>query len=242
MDDFRPETYGERVADVYDQWYKPVETDAEVALLAELAVGGRALELGVGTGRVAIPLAQHGVEVVGLDASPAMIAAMRKKPGGDLVGVEMGDMETVDVAGEFSLVFVVFNTFFQLYSQESQLNCFKNVARRLQPGGRFLIHGFVPDLSVAEAGQHIGVREAGLDLVRLEATTYDRLEQRIDTTQIRITEQGIRLVHAKLRYALPSELDLMAQVAGLHLEARYGAFDKSEFNDASAWAVSIYRA
>ena len=242
MEDFRPETYGERVADVYDQWYKPVETDDEVALLAELAAGGRALELGVGTGRVAIPLAQHGVEVVGLDASPAMITAMRKKPGGDKVGVEMGDMEKVDVAGEFSLIFVVFNTFFQLYSQESQLNCFRNVAAHLAPGGRFLIHGFVPDMSTVEAGQHIGVREAGLDLVRLEATTYDRLEQRIDTTQIRITEQGIRLVHAKLRYALPSELDLMAQVAGLQLEARYGAFDRSEFNDGSAWAVSIYRA
>lgn len=242
MEDFRPETYGERVADVYDQWYKPVETADEVALLAELAAGGRALELGVGTGRVAIPLAQHGVEVVGLDASPAMITAMRKKPGGHDVGVEMGDMETVDVAGEFSLIFVVFNTFFQLYSQESQLNCFRNVAAHLAPGGRFLIHGFVPDMSAVEAGQTIGVREAGLDLVRLEATTYDRLEQRIDTTQVRITEDGIRLVHAKLRYALPSELDLMAMVAGLKLEERYGAFDKSEFNDGCAWAVSIYRA
>ncbi len=131
MEKFGPETYGERVADVYDQWYKPVDTAAEVALLTELAAGGRALELGIGTGRVAVPLAAAGVEVHGIDASPAMVAQMRAKPGGDAIPVTIGDMADVAVDGEFALVFVVFNTFFQLYSQESQLRCFANVAAAL---------------------------------------------------------------------------------------------------------------
>src|SRR6185437_15858711 len=120
MEHFGPETYGERVADVYDEWYKPVDTADEVALLAELAAGGRALELGIGTGRVAVPLAAAGVEIHGIDASPAMVEQMRAKPGGDAIPVTIGDMADVSVAGEFALVFVVFNTFFQLYSQESQ--------------------------------------------------------------------------------------------------------------------------
>src|SRR5450755_4358232 len=142
MDHFGPETYGERVADVYDEWYKPVDTAAEVALLTELAGGGRTLELGIGTGRIAVPLAANGVEVHGIDASPAMVERMRAKPGGDAIPVTIGDMAEVGIDGEFALVFVVFNTFFQLYSQLAQLRCFTNVARHLRPGGRFLIHAF----------------------------------------------------------------------------------------------------
>jgi SAM-dependent methyltransferase len=242
MEEFGPETYGERVADVYDQWYKPVDTAAEVALLTELAAGGRVLELGIGTGRVAVPLAAAGVEVHGIDASPAMVEQMRAKPGGDAIPVTIGDMADVSVDGEFALVFVVFNTFFQLYSQESQLRCFANVAPRLQPGGRFLIHAFVPDTSRVEAGEHLAVKEASLDRVRLDASVFDALEQRLDTTQVRITENGIRLVHAKLRFAWPPELDLMARLAGLTLEHRWSTFDKQSFSSASPFHVSVYRA
>jgi SAM-dependent methyltransferase len=242
MEQFGPETYGERVADVYDQWYKPIDTAEEVALLTELADGGRALELGIGTGRVAIPLATAGVEVHGLDASPAMVEQMRAKPGGDAIPVTIGDMADVPVAGEFALVFVVFNTFFQLYSQESQLRCFANVAQHLQPGGRFVIHAFVPDTSRVEAGEHLAVKEASLDRVRLDASVFDALEQRLDTTQVRITETGIRLVHAKLRFAWPPELDLMARLAGLTLEHRWASFAKQPFSAASPFHVSVYRA
>jgi SAM-dependent methyltransferase len=241
MDQFGPGTYGERVADVYDDWYKPVDSADEVALLGELAAGGPALELGVGTGRVAIPLAAAGVDVSGIDASPAMVERMRAKPGGDAVRVTIGDMADVEIDGEFALVFVVFNTFFQLYSRDAQQRCLRNVAARLRTGGRFLLHAFVPDLSLIEKGDHVSVREAGLERVRLDATTYDRIEQRLDTTQVRITEQGIRLVHAKLRYAFPPELDLMAELAGLTLEARWGGFDRRPFTDASAFHVSVYR-
>ena len=242
MEQFGPETYGERVADVYDDWYKPVDTAAEVALLAELARGGRALELGIGTGRIAVPLAAHGVEVHGIDASPAMVERMRAKPGGDAITVTIGDMADVPVDGRFALVFVVFNTFFQLYSQETQLRCFANVARHLDPGGRFVIHAFVPDTSRVEAGEHLAVKEASLDRVRLDASVFDAQEQRLDTTQVRITEDGIRLVHAKLRFAWPPELDLMARLAGLTLEDRWATFDKQPFTGVSAFHVSVYRA
>ncbi len=242
MERFGPETYGERVADVYDDWYRPVDSAGEVALLTELAHGGRVLELGVGTGRVALPLAARGVDVHGIDASPAMVERMRAKPGGDTIPVAIGDMADVDVEGKFALVFVVFNTFFQLYSQEAQLRCFANVAKHLAPGGRFLIHAFVPDTSRVEAGEHLAVKEASLDRVRLDASVFDALQQRLDTTQVRITEQGIRLVHAKLRFAWPPELDLMAQLANLSLEHRWATFDKQPFSAASAFHVSVYRA
>jgi SAM-dependent methyltransferase len=242
MEQFGPETYGERVADVYDEWYKPVGTAAEVTLLTELAAGGRALELGIGTGRIAVPLAAAGVEVHGIDASPAMVERMRAKPGGDAIPVTIGDMADVPVDGRFALVFVVFNTFFQLYSQESQLRGFANVARHLQPGGRFLIHVFVPDTTRVESGEHVAAKEASLDRVRLDVTLFDALEQRLDTTQVRITEDGIRLVHAKMRFAWPPELDLMARLAGLTLEHRWATFDKQPFSAASPFHVSVYRA
>ena len=138
--------------------------------------------------------------------------------------------------------FIAFNTFFQLLSQADQQRCMRNVAAHLAPGGHFVMQAFVPDLSRVEAGQHLSVREAGLDRVRLDATTYDRLSQRLDATQIQITEQGIKLVHTKLRYAAPPELDLMAQLAGFTLDARYASYAKEPFTDASALHVSVYRA
>jgi SAM-dependent methyltransferase len=242
MEQFGPETYGERVADVYDEWYKPVDSGPEVALLTELANGGRALELGIGTGRIALPLAANGVEVHGIEASPAMVEQLRAKPGGGAIPIVLGDMADVVVDGAFALVFVVFNTFFQLYSQDAQVRCFANVAKHLQPGGRFLVHTFVPDTSSVEAGERLSVREASLDRVRLDASVFDALEQRLDTTQVRITESGIRLVHAKLRFAWPPELDLMANLAGLTLEHRFATFDKQPFSAASAFQVSVYRA
>lgn len=240
--EYGPATYGERIADVYDEWYKLPDPAPEAALLAELAAGGRALELGIGTGRIALPLAAKGVEVHGIDASPAIVEQLRAKAGGDAIAVTIGDMAEVPVDGTFALAFVVFNTFFMLTSQEAQLRCFRNVAAHLPPGGAFLVHTFVPDASRMAQGQAISVKEAALDIVRLDATVFDVQAQRIDTTQMRITEQGIRLVHAKMRFAAPPELDLMAELAGLTLESRYGWFDKQPFSDASRYHVSVYRA
>lgn len=239
--EYGPETYGERVADVYDDWYQIGDGTAEADLLAELATGGRVLELGVGTGRIALPLAARGLEVHGIDTSPAMIAKLREKPGGDKITVTIGDMADVRVDGEFSLAFVAFNTFYMLLSQDAQKRCFANVARRLAPGGRFLVHGFVPDLSRVERGYDVSVKEAGLDRVRLDTTTYDPVAQRLDATQMRITEDGIRFVHTRLRYAFPPELDLMAELAGLRLEHRWSTFDKRPFTGESAFHVSVYQ-
>jgi SAM-dependent methyltransferase len=241
--EYGPATYGDSVADVYDEWYRlPHDLATEAAFLAELAEGGRVLELGVGTGRIAIPLAELGLEVHGIDTSSAMLEQMRAKPGGDKVHGSVGDMADVPVDGEFSLVFVTFNTFFMLTSQEAQVRCFRNVAAHLAAGGRFMIRGFVPDLSRIEAGQNISVREAGFDHVRLDTTVYDTVTQTFDVTQVRLTAQGSRFVHAKMRYAFPPEIDLMAQLAGLQLEARYSDFDKQPFTNESAFHVSVYRA
>jgi SAM-dependent methyltransferase len=240
--EYRPETYGEHIADVYDDWYTLGDPAPEAALLAELAAGGRALELGIGTGRIALPLAAKGVEVHGIDASPAIVEQMVRKPGGDAIPTAIGDMADVPVDGRFSLVFVVFNTLFMLTTQEAQVRCFRNVAAHLEPGGCFLVHTFVPDMSRIESGEHVAAKEAGLDRVRLDVTTFDRMAQRLDTTQMRVTPSGTRFVHAQLRYAFPAELDLMAQLAGLTLEDRWGWFDKSTFTDASAFHVSVYRA
>lgn len=240
--EYGPETYGERVADVYDTWYKKLDSPGEVELLEALAAGGPVLELGIGTGRVALRLAARGVKVHGIDTSPAIVEQMRKKPGSDGIAVTIGDMADVPVDGSFSLVFVVFNTFFMLTTQEAQVRCFRNVAARLQPGGRFLVHAFVPDLSRVERGENISVREAALDHVRIDTGTFERNAQIINSTQIRMTEQSTRFVHAQLRYAFPPELDLMAQLAGLTLENRWSTFDKQPFTDESAFAVSVYRA
>jgi SAM-dependent methyltransferase len=240
--DYGPETYGERVADVYDTWYKKLDKPGEVEILEELAGDGPVLELGIGTGRVALALAARGVDVHGIDTSPAIVDEMRKKPGGERIPVTIGDMADVPVDGAFSLIFVVFNTFFMLTTQEAQVRCFRNIAAHLRPGGRFLLHAFVPDLSRVERGENISVREAGLDQVRLDTTTFEPAAQRLNTTQIRIREDGIRLVHARLRYAFPPELDLMAQLAGLTLEQRWASFDKQPFTDESVFAVSVYRA
>jgi SAM-dependent methyltransferase len=241
MDDYGPETYGERVADVYDEWYVPPNTAGECDFLAEYAADGRVLELGIGTGRVAIQLAARGIEVHGIDSSPAMVAQLRAKPGGADLPVVVGDIADVPVDGDFALVFIVFNTFFMLTSQAEQIRCLRNVCAHLAPDGRFVLHAFVPDTSRIERGQDLSVREAGMHRVRLDATVYDSLAQRLDTTQVRITEEGVRFVHAKLRFAFPPELDVMAQLAGLELESRWSTFTRAPFGNDSAFAVSVYR-
>jgi SAM-dependent methyltransferase len=242
MDEYGPETYGERVADVYDEWYRmPVDEAAECDFLADLAGSGPVLELGIGTGRAAIPLAARGIEVHGIDSSPAMLERLRAKPGGEAIRTSVGNMADVDLEGEFALVFITFNTFFMLTTQADQVRCIRNIAAHLAPRGRFVLHAFVPDTSRIERGQDLSVREVGLDRVRLDATIYDAVNQRLATTQVRIEASGLRFVHARLRYAPPPELDLMAQLGGLELESRWGSFARSPFTEDSAFAVSVYR-
>jgi 2-polyprenyl-3-methyl-5-hydroxy-6-metoxy-1,4-benzoquinol methylase len=174
MDDYGPSTYGDRIASIYDEWH-PVEEDAEQAaeVLAGLAGDGPALELAIGTGRIAIPLAARGVSVHGIDASAAMVAKLRQKPGGADILVELGDFADVDAGGRFRLIFVVFITFFVLLTQEDQVSCVRNVAAHLEPGGAFVIEAFVPDPTMYSAGQRVAATSVDLDEVRLDAGRHD---------------------------------------------------------------------
>src|SRR5437773_2579852 len=184
MPDWKAASYGDRWAEDYDEFVAwrlgPGVTEAAVACLAELAGAGPVLELAIGTGRVSLPLAERGVEVHGIDASDAMVARLRQKPGGDRIPVTIGDFADVGVdAGiEFSLVFIVFNTLFALLTQDDQVRCFANVAAHLRPGGVFVVEAFVPNLSRFGGGQHVGVERIEADAVHMDVSTHDQAAQR----------------------------------------------------------------
>jgi SAM-dependent methyltransferase len=231
MEAYEPATYGEHIADVYDERFAHKDPAAEVAKLASLAGAGPVLELGVGTGRVAVPLAQRlaerNVAVHGIDASEPMVAQLRARDGGELVTVAMGDMRAVDApAADYSLVYVVFNTFFVLLDQDAQVDCFANVSSRLAPGGRFLIDVFVPDLE-----PHLPADDV---------FTVDPVTQRVEGYHVHVDAFGERRLPLVLRYAWPSELDLMARLAGLTLESRAGDFTGAPFTRDSMAHVSIW--
>lgn len=239
MGTYTASTYGDRIAEFYDERHYAFD-ELAVRLLAELAGGGRALELGIGTGRVALPLAARGVEVHGIDASRAMVERLRAKPGGDAVRVYVGDFEAVEAEGEFALVYVVFNTFFALLSQESQVRCFRNVAARLAPGGVFLIEAFVPDLSRYHGGQVVNANEVTAGRAVLDVSRLDRARQYVTGQMVVLTDGQVRLFPVQLRFAWPSELDLMARLAGLSLRDRWGGWNREPFGAASEKHVSVY--
>jgi SAM-dependent methyltransferase len=241
MEGYRPETYGDRIADVYDAIMADLPDPGDCAdRLAELAGPGPALELGIGTGRVALPLAARGVEVHGIDASAAMGEQRRAKPGGDTIPVTMGDFADVPVGGSYPLVYVVFNTFFALLSQDDQVRCFAGVARRLTQDGVFVLTAFVPDLSLYSGGQSVRAHGLGLDHVRLDAARHDPVTQRVDFQHVLLTADGIRFLPGALRYAWPAELDLMAKLAGLRLRERWGGWRREPFDADSGLHVSVY--
>src|SRR5919197_6414637 len=241
MEGYRPETYGDRIADVYDQWYgdRPGLDDC-VELLAALAGPGPVLELGIGTGRVALPLAARGQRVHGVDASEAMVARLRAKPGGEAVEVTIGDLAQVPAEGPFTLVFVVFNTLFCLLTQEDQVRCFARVAERLAPGGAFVVEAFVPDPGRLARLQELTVDHVGADRVILTATRRDPVGQRMDSQHMVLGADGIRMQPIAVRYAWPAELDLMARLAGLRLRDRWAGWRREPFSADSSAHVSVY--
>ncbi len=240
MADYGPATYGDRIAEVYDEWYPDLDRDAAVELLAELAGSGPVLELGVGTGRLALPLQERGLEVHGVDASTAMVAKLRAKSGGERITVTVGDLADVDVDGEYPLVFIAFNTLFALLRQEDQVRCFANVARVLSSGGAFLVHAFVPDLGRFDRGQRISVNYLADREVRLEVSRHDATHQRVDSYHIVLAEAGTRFYPVKVRYAWPAELDLMARLAGLRLHERFAGWNREPFGPDSGVHISVY--
>ncbi len=240
MKGYGPATFGKLNADDYDALHDPGTTDEAVALLADLAKGGSVLELAIGTGRVALPLAARGLAVQGLDASPDMVAKLREKPGGADIPVVIGDMANMTVDGKFDLIFLIFNTLFNLTSQEAQVRCFKNAAAHLTDDGIFVVEMFVPD--VTQFHNHQNVRTARLSEtgVTLEASLHDPVTQRIDFQYIRMTDKGTKIVPLPMRYAWPQEIDLMAQLAGLDLKNRWGGWQRERFNADSKMHVSVY--
>jgi SAM-dependent methyltransferase len=240
MSGYDPATYGDAIAEIYDRWYTTLDAEGAVTLLAELAGPGPALELGIGTGRVALPLVRRGIEVHGIDASEAMVARLRAKPDGDGVPVTIGDFADVAVDGEFSLVYIPFNTLFCLLTQEDQLRCFQNVAGVLAEDGAFAVEAFVPDLSRFDRDQRLALEGHEPDGIRIEASKHDRLNQRVESRHVVISEDGIKFYPLQIRYAYPSELDLMARIAGLRLRQRWGGWRRERFTAASMSHVSLY--
>jgi SAM-dependent methyltransferase len=225
--------YGQRAAAVYDE-DTPACDERMIDALATLAGRWRALELGIGTGRVALPLAARGVPVEGVDISPAMVDGLRAKPGGADIRVTMGSFADVPVAGRFELVYVVFNTFYMLLTQDEQARCFQRVAGRLRPGGSFVVEGFLLD-----KGDHADVRRGGTD--RLPGSSHsDRATQRITLEYAGMGIGGTRQYPLELRVASPAELDRMARLAGLRLSARWADWGAEPFGELATSHVSIY--
>lgn len=235
--------YGDSFADVYDDWYAGI-TDLEgtVDRVLALASGGPVLELGVGTGRIALALAAQGAEVVGVDASAAMLDVLRSKPGADRVRTVLGDMAECDrlVDGPVAVVLVAFNTFFNLTTEAAQRRCFGAVAALLGPGGSMLVEAFVPGNAPAETERRLTTSRVDLDRVVLTATEHEPDAQVVTGQHIDVTAAGTRLRPWRIRYAHPHQLDAMATDAGLVLVERAGGWRGEPFDDGSAVHVSRY--
>jgi SAM-dependent methyltransferase len=234
--------FDERVAARYDEsaevMFDAGAVDVVIDLLVELAGIGRALELGIGTGRIALPLAQRGVPVHGIELSKAMAARLRAKPGGRDIGVTIGDFSTTIVAGTFSVAYLVFNTIMNLTTQAAQVACFRNVAAHLEPGGCFLIEVGVPDLQRLPPGEtvhafHVSERRWGFD-------EYDVAMQGLISHHFEIVDGRVERLSIPFRYAWPSELDLMAQIAGMRLRERWSGWKREPFTSDSRKHVSVW--
>jgi SAM-dependent methyltransferase len=234
--------FGERVAARYDEssaeMFDPEVVEPAVDFLAELAGSGRALELGIGTGRIALPLARREVPVHGIELSKAMAARLRAKPGGEEIGVTIGDFATTSVEGTFSLAYLVFNTIGNLTTQEAQVACFQNVAGHLEPGGCFVIEVGIPRLRQLPPGETMLVFDAspahwGID-------EYDVANQGLVSHHLELVEERFELHSLPLRYTWPAELDLMAQLGGLTFRERWSGWRREPFTSDSRKHVSVW--
>jgi len=235
-------SYGARLADEYDAIYGGIfDTDGAVDLLASLAGSGRVLEFGVGTGRIAVPLAERSLDVWGVDGSPGMLERLREKPGGEDVSVVCGDFVSATAEGKFDLVLLLVNTIYAMPSQNDQIRCFANAARHLAPGGRFVIEAWVPDPPRGD-GLQLKARRLGRGFSGLVIEDHDAAHQILSTRQIVIDETGrtrsFPVVH---RYAWPAELDLMARLNGMVLEYRWANWRRDTFDARSTDHISVWR-
>jgi SAM-dependent methyltransferase len=234
--------FGESVAATYDdeegEMFAPEVVDAAVGLLARLAGSGRALELGIGTGRIALPLARRGVPVHGIDMSRAMVARLNAKPGGDVIGVTIGDFATTRVDGMFSVAYLVFNTIMNLTTQAAQVACFRNVAAHLSPGGCFVIEVGVPELRRLPPGQN--VVPFHVSPARWSFDVYDTATQAMSSNYVEVTDGRGEYTSIPFRYVWPAELDLMAQLAGMRPRERWDGWTGEPFTSESRQHISIW--
>lgn len=236
-----PGLFGRQWAASYDDPGNP-DAAAAVAFLAERAAGGPVLELAVGSGRVALPLAARGVAVDGIEASPEMVDLLRAKPGGDAIPVLIGDMADVAVPGPYPLVYLVFDTLFNLTGAGAQEACCRNVARVLTPGGAFVVEAFVPDPAGFDRDEReVQVRSVTDRSVTIRLHQYDRAAQTFVRQSVTFTDGGVQLRPFGMHYRWPEQIDELAGTAGLHLEARYADWDGRPFGPDSTDHISVYR-
>ena len=242
MEGYGPETMGDRQAVDYDRLSPRDDTGACVEVLAGLAGDGPVLELAVGTGRVALPLAARGLRVDGVEISEAMVAELRRRPGGDDLHVVVGDMATVELDGRYPLVALVFNTLFNLTTEAAQRGCFANAARHLSEGGAFVVEAYVPSFDRFVDDQYVRTERLSVDEVVLDCCVHRPDEQLLEEVHVVLSEGGgVRLFPVVQRYAWPAELDAMAAEVGLVLVDRWADWQRTPFTDASPSHVSVYR-
>ncbi|MBI3958322.1 MAG: class I SAM-dependent methyltransferase [Chloroflexi bacterium] len=242
MDTYRPViSFGDDVAENYDEISRRGDEVATVAFLDQLARGGPALELAIGTGRIALPLAARGIRVDGIDFSSSMIARLRAKPGGAQIAVTLGNFADVAVPDTYRLIYVVFNTLFNLLTQDEQVRCFENVAAHLTTDGVFVVEGGVPtEFCRLRNNQYVDLEALAVDNVRLDVARYDPLTQLLEETHITLSSRGTQLNPIVTRYAWPSELDLMARIAGLRLRERWASWGREPITATSRNCISVY--
>jgi SAM-dependent methyltransferase len=238
-----PEDYfGERVAERYDEssadMFDPAVVEPVVDFLAALAGDGAALEFGIGTGRIALPLAERGVRVHGIDLSEAMVARLRTKPGSNDIDVTIGDFATTTVEGTFSVAYLVFNTIMNLTTQDEQVACFRNAAAHLEPGGYFVIEVGVPGLQRLPPGET--VRAFTVTPTRLGFDEFDVVSQGVISHHYWVEDGRLENVSMPFRYVWPSELDLMARIAGMTLRERWSGWKREPFTSESTTHVSVW--
>jgi len=235
-----PGLFGRLWAEHYDAGPGPDPVPA-VDFLAGLADGGPVLELAIGTGRVALPFTARGFAVEGVEASEEMVAKMRAKPGGEDVPVAIGDMADVPVSGPYSLVYLVYNTLFNLVREQRQRDCLRNVARVLAPGGAFVVEAFVPDPPDFDRDEQVQVREVTGDSATIRLHKYDRAAQTFIRQNITFDHAGVHLEPFAMRYCWPEQIDEMAEAAGLRLAERFADWRRQPFDATSKVHISVYR-
>lgn len=241
MKDFDPATsFGPEVAARYDEHQRGDEAEA-AAFLAGFAKAGPALEFAIGTGRIALPLAARGVQVDGIELSPHMVAQLRAKPDGQKLNVVLGDMSSATTGRLYPLVYLVFNTIFNLLTAEDQIRCFENAARHLTPAGHFIVETALPHAWIApDQPDYVHTEYVGKGTVVLDVARYDPVTQLLEENHVQLTAQGLTMAPIVCRLITPGEMDLMARIAGLRLIHRFANWQRTAFDINSKAHISIY--